>query len=156
MTIYNCFCLIDEFHLINTVAFKAGPKAPAEGLTLISIEEETLPAVIREENEHWSYRVNQGEIESFGKAYIQIYECDECDFERLLLRLVKQASRNGAAQIHVRDNTGHLTLGYKAEYFTFRQEYTQWDEMENAESHWYVTSDEKKNQKTVLEEKKEV
>ena len=58
---------------------KAGPKAPAEGLTLISIEEETLPAVIREENEHWSYRVNQGEIESFGKAYIQIYACDECD-----------------------------------------------------------------------------
>ena len=42
------------------------------------------------------------------------------------MRLVKQASRNGAAQIHVRDNTGHLTLGYKAEYFTFRQEYTQW------------------------------
>lgn len=113
---------------------KAGPKAPAEGLTLISIEEETLPAVIREKNEHWSYRVNQGEIESFGKAYIQIYACDECDFERLLVRLVKQASRNGAAQIHVRDNTGHLTLGYKAEYFTFRQEYTQWKLVKKLES----------------------
>ena len=105
---------------------KAGPKAPAEGLTLISIEEETLPAVIREENEHWSYRVNQGEIESFGKAYIQIYECDECDFERLLLRLVKQASRNGAKQIHVRDNTGHLKIGYQAEYFSFDTSYNQW------------------------------
>ena len=105
---------------------KAGPKAPAEGLTLISIEEETLPAVIREENEHWSYRVNQGEIESFGKAYIQIYACDECDFERLLLRLVKQASRNGAAQIHVRDNTGHLKIGYQAEYFSFDTSYNQW------------------------------
>ena len=68
------------------------------------------------------------------------------------MRLVKQASRNGAAQIHVRDNTGHLTLGYKAEYFIFRQEYTQWDETENAEAHWYVTSDEKK-QKTASEEK---
>lgn len=105
---------------------KAGPKAPAEGLTLISIEEETLPAVIREENEHWSYRVNQGEIESFGKAYIQIYACDECDFERLLVRLVKQASRNGAAQIHVRDNTGHLKIGYQAEYFSFDTSYNQW------------------------------
>lgn len=105
---------------------KAGPKAPAEGLTLISIEEETLPAVIREENEHWSYRVNQGEIESFGKAYIQIYACDECDFERLLLRLVKQASRNGAKQIHVRDNTGHLKIGYQAEYFSFDTSYNQW------------------------------
>ena len=69
------------------------------------------------------------------------------------MRLVKQASRNGAVQIHVRDNTGHLTLGYKAEYFTFRQEYTQWDESENAELHWYVTSDEKKNQKVAQEEK---
>ncbi|MFQ9075008.1 MAG: tRNA pseudouridine(38-40) synthase TruA [Lachnospiraceae bacterium] len=105
---------------------KAGPKAPAEGLTLISIEEETLPAVIREKNEHWSYRVNQGEIESFGKAYIQIYACDECDFERLLVRLVKQASRNGAAQIHVRDNTGHLKIGYQAEYFSFDTSYNQW------------------------------
>lgn len=105
---------------------KAGPKAPAEGLTLISIEEETLPAVIREENEHWSYRVNQGEIESFGKAYIQIYACDECDFERLLVRLVKQASRNGAKQIHVRDNTGHLKIGYQAEYFSFDTSYNQW------------------------------
>ena len=46
---------------------KAGPKAPAEGLTLISIEEEELPAVIREENEHWSYRINQGEIEVLAK-----------------------------------------------------------------------------------------
>ena len=105
---------------------KAGPKAPAEGLTLISIEEEELPAVIREENEHWSYRINQGEIESFGKAYIQIYDCDDCDFERLLLRLVKQASRNGAKQIHVRDNTGHLKIGYQAEYFSFDTSYNQW------------------------------
>ena len=105
---------------------KAGPKAPAQGLTLISIEEEKIPAVIREENSHWSYRLNQGEIESFGQAYIQICSCDEDDFSRLLVRLVKQASRNGAQQINVRDDTGHLTLGYQVEYFRFHQEYTQW------------------------------
>lgn len=105
---------------------KAGPKAPAQGLTLLSIEEEDYPAVIREENSHWSYRLNQGEIESFGQAYIQIYDCDECDFDRLLLRLVKQASRNGAKCIHVRDNTGHLKLGYEAEYFAFDTSYNQW------------------------------
>ena len=42
------------------------------------------------------------------------------------MRLVKQASRNGAAQIHVRDNTGHLKIGYQAEYFSFDTSYNQW------------------------------
>ena len=113
---------------------KAGPKAPAQGLTLLSIEEEDYPAVIREENSHWSYRLNQGEIESFGQAYIQIYACDECDFDRLLFRLVKQASRNGAKCIHVRDNTGHLTIGYQAEYFSFDTSYNQWKLVKTAQT----------------------
>lgn len=105
---------------------QAGPKAPAEGLTLISIEETPPEPVIREENSHWSYRLNQREIRSFGQAYIRIYACDEADFHRLLVRLVKQASRNGAQQIHVRDDTGHLALHYEADYFRFESSFTQW------------------------------
>lgn len=105
---------------------QAGPKAPAEGLTLLSIEEEPLPAEIVEKNSHWSYRVNQKEISSYGQAYIHIYSCDEADFYRLLVRLVKQASRNGAANINVRDDTGHIKSGYKADYFRFGEPYHQW------------------------------
>lgn len=103
---------------------KAGPKAPAHGLTLISIEEEKqLPDMIEEENEHWSYRLIQREIPSYGQAYLTIRSCEEADFDRLLLRLVKQASRNGARGVHVRDLTGRLREGYQAGYFTFRERY---------------------------------
>ena len=105
---------------------KAGPKAPAQGLTLISIEEESLPDIVREENSHWSYRVNQKELAGFGDVYIRIYSCDERDFDRLVIRLVKQASRNGAKKIHVRDDTGRIALNYQAEYFCFKSQYTHW------------------------------
>lgn len=104
----------------------AGPKAPPEGLTLVSIEEEALLPLIEEKNEHWSYRLNQREIPHYGQAYIRIISCDDRDFDRLLTRLVKHASRNGAKQINVRDDTGHVRLGYKADYFTFRNSYRNW------------------------------
>lgn len=105
---------------------KAGPKAPPEGLTLMAIEEVPVEALIEEVNPHWSYRLNQREINAYGAAYLRIRRCDEADFHRLLVRLVKTASRNGAKQIHVCDETGHLALHYQADYFRFESSYAQW------------------------------
>ncbi len=128
---------------------KAGPKAPAHGLTLVSIrEEKTLADLIEEENEHWSYRVFQKLIASEGKAYIEIRLCDEADYEALLLRLVKQASRNGAQEICVCDHEGRIQDKKMTGYFCLKkktdvvlpEELSDWKKQD-----WYMTRDEKKH-----------
>ena len=99
---------------------KAGPSAPACGLTLISIrEEKQLPPCLFEENAHWGYCQIWETMETEGKAYIIINHCEERDSERLLLRLTKQAARNRAGQIAVWDRTGRLKAGDSVQYFTF-------------------------------------
>lgn len=123
---------------------KAGPTAPAHGLTLVSIEEEReLSDEIDEENEHWSYRVIQKEITSCGRAYVILRACEERDFERTLLRLVKQASRNGASEIYVSDHTGHLREGHQAGYFRFGSAQERCA-AQGEVGPWYRTRDEKK------------
>ena len=123
---------------------KAGPKAPAQGLTLVSIEEElTLPAVTDEDNTHWSYRLFQKEVPEGGPAWIEIRACEERDFDRTLLRLTKQASRNGASQVYVCDRTGHLKEGYQTGYFVFGSG-EEHPESPAGEAIWYPTRDEKR------------
>ena len=99
---------------------KAGPRAPAMGLTLKSIvEEKELPELLDEENEHWSYRLYQGDVPAGGDGMIVIRSCTEEDYERLLIRLTKQVSRNGARFVYVQDRTGRLQAGQTAAYFTY-------------------------------------
>ena len=59
---------------------QAGPKAPAHGLTLVSIiEEEELKKEVHIENKYMDYIVVQREIMSKQKAYIIINRCVEED-----------------------------------------------------------------------------
>ncbi|MBQ8639356.1 MAG: tRNA pseudouridine(38-40) synthase TruA [Lachnospiraceae bacterium] len=128
---------------------KAGPKAPAHGLTLVSIEEEKeLPDAIDEANGHWSYLLSMKEIKETGDARLTIRSCEEGGFDRLLLRLTKQASRNGAKTIHVCDWTGQLGEGYQVGYFSFHADETENgnaedSELESMKNRWYWTRDEK-------------
>lgn len=81
----------------------AGQTALAKGLTLVSLDYETeLKPEIVGENKFWKYRLRQDEIVSGQRAYLEIERCVEADFERLLLRVVHQAVRNGALQVLVR------------------------------------------------------
>ena len=99
---------------------KAGPKAPAHGLTLISIGEETeLPEETEVENSMIHYRLIQRETLNKGKAYLIIDRCREQDFAASLLRLSKQATRNGAQKLYVFDREGRLSDGLTLQYFTY-------------------------------------
>lgn len=100
---------------------KAGPKAPAHGLTLVSIQEDkTLKDEIEVENSMIHYRLIQRELREKGKAYLILYRCREEDFEKSLLRLTKQAARNGARQICIHDVQGRIYDGMQLQYFTYR------------------------------------
>ena len=113
---------------------KAGPKAPARGLTLLGIcDRPGIPENITETNPHWSYTLCYDRIEQDGTGYAKIERCDEEDFPALLLRLTKNLSRNGAGEIEVEDAAGRLKDGLKASYFTFYEV-----------SGRFVTRDEKK------------
>ncbi|WP_077609775.1 tRNA pseudouridine(38-40) synthase TruA [Clostridium sp. Marseille-P2415] len=101
----------------------AGPKAAAKGLTLISLDYETeLPERIQGENKEWNYTLFQDKIVSEGKAYLKIHRCREEDFERLLIRVVHQAVRNGAQIVYVRDEekTGRIIPGKSYGFYTFQ------------------------------------
>jgi len=82
------------------------------------------------------------------KAYIEIRACDERDYESLLLRLVKQASRNGAESIYVCDRAGRIEDGMMTGYFCLNEEagFVLPKELEDwKQDGWYVTRDEKKH-----------
>ncbi len=95
---------------------EAGPRAPAMGLTLVAIEEEqALPPVETEDNPHWAYEIDYREKPN---ARVHIFRSDEKDFDALLLRLIKRASRNGALYVYVTDDGGRIRDGGTADYFT--------------------------------------
>lgn len=80
----------------------SGPKAPAKGLTLLSIElEKELPTICEMTNPEFSYRVLQHDIKEKKTAYIQIRYSVEREYLRLIERLVCQAFRNGARTIYL-------------------------------------------------------
>ena len=125
---------------------KAGPKAPPEGLTLKSIEEEKeLAPVIREENPHWSYTLFQDRIPEEQTAFLILAACEERDYDRTLLRLTKQLSRNGAVRIYVLDRTGRLNAGLREDYFTYLPVIPE-DGLPDfpEEGNWFVTGDPRK------------
>lgn len=112
----------------------AGPKAAAKGLTLVSLDyEKELEKEIRGENKEWSYTLSQEEIVSQKKAWLTIHRCRQEDFERLLVRVVHQAVRNGAEKVYVRDEerAGRILLGKSYGCYIFRRE--------AGEEEWLVT-----------------
>lgn len=100
---------------------KAGPKAPAHGLTLVSIREESqLKEEVEIENSMLHYKLIQREITKKGIAYLILYRCQEEDFSSSLLRLTKRATRNGAKKLCVYDVQGRIYDGMELQYFTYR------------------------------------
>lgn len=112
----------------------AGPKAVAKGLTLISLDYETeLENRIEGNNKDWYYTLLQDKIVSEGKAYLTIHRCREEDFDRLLIRVVHQAVRNGAQTVYVRDEEreGRIIPGKSYGFYTFGYD--------DGSQGWYVT-----------------
>ncbi len=100
---------------------KAGPRAPAMGLTLKSIiEEPELTGQLAEENRHWAYMMDYQRLKTENRGFLEIRRCDERDFPALLLRNTKFLSRNGAKEIVLLDRTGRVFNGMESAYFTWR------------------------------------
>lgn len=112
----------------------AGPKAAAKGLTLVSLDYETeLEKQIAGENKEWKYTLFQDEIVSEGKAWLKIHRCREEAFERLLIRVVHQAVRNGAHTVYVKDEekAGRIISGKAYGFYIFKGD--------DGDQGWYVT-----------------
>lgn len=108
----------------------AGQKVPAHGLTLVSIEEEEhLEDIIHVENKYVDYTLIQKEIVPKKKAYIILNRCVDNDYESTIARLTKQATRNGAKDIYICDNTKKLKDGTQIGYYTYKR-YSQLLQME--------------------------
>lgn len=100
---------------------KAGPKAPARGLTLVSLEyEKELKKEIIGQNKSWKYRLIQTEISEKKKAYLVIERCVNENFDSLFTRVVHQAVRNGAEQVFVcdKEDKGRIVIGKHYGYYT--------------------------------------
>lgn len=80
----------------------SGPKAPAKGLTLVSIElERKLPEKWEIENEECSYRVLQQDINVNRTAYIQVDRSMDESYLHLVERNTRQALRNNARTVYL-------------------------------------------------------
>jgi len=89
----------------------AGPKAPAKGLTLVSIEfEKELPEKWGTRNEEFVYQVFQQDIEKKKVAYIQVEYCIEEEYLSLIERIARQVFRNGARTVYLTQTKGIKVL----------------------------------------------
>ncbi|MBT9777160.1 tRNA pseudouridine(38-40) synthase TruA [Clostridium sp. MCC353] len=83
---------------------KAGPKVPAKGLTLVSLEYETeLPKWLEGENKYWSYGALQTHIKEEKTGYLLIKRCADEEWAGVLRRMIHQIVRNGADFVYVAD-----------------------------------------------------
>ncbi len=83
---------------------KAGPCAPAKGLTLVGIEyEQTLADELHVINERMHYSFVQKEIKSKQEACLIIFRCQEELLGDLIVRMTKKAFRLGAKRFYVQN-----------------------------------------------------
>ena len=83
---------------------EAGVKAPAEGLTLKSIDHvERLPQLERNTNDWIDYSVYRGELETEKRVYMVIHQCRDTERNRMIERTAKQAFRDGAGELWTAD-----------------------------------------------------
>ena len=131
---------------------KAGPRAPAMGLTLKSIVDlPELSGQTVEENRHWAYTMDYGQIRTEGRGFMEIRACDAGDFQALLLRNTKYLSRNGAGEVVLLDRTGRVRDGLESAYFCWKSAdpakipgasvFAAGLQPSEAEGAWFVTGD---------------
>lgn len=83
---------------------RAGPTAPARGLTLADMEYETeLSQWQYSENSEWKYRILQSHIREAQVAYFLIERCLDEEWAGLVRRNVHHAFQNGARKVLVAD-----------------------------------------------------
>lgn len=83
----------------------AGAKAPAEGLTLISIcHLEKLDPVERNTNDWIDYTIDRSEVTENGKVRMYIHSCVEAERERMIRRTAAHAFRDGASELWVAES----------------------------------------------------
>ncbi len=79
---------------------RAGPTAPARGLTLVEMKYETVLSPWKHsENAEWSYYVLQSHIKEKETAFFLIERCREEDWTGLIRRNVHHAFQNGARRV---------------------------------------------------------
>ena len=82
----------------------AGQTAPAQGLTLVSLDYETeLPQWHLAENRQYNYDVLQSHIEAERIAYLLVERCQDDEWERLLRRTIHHAVLDGAKAVYLID-----------------------------------------------------
>lgn len=80
----------------------AGPKVPAKGLTLVSIEiEQELPEILEVKNEEFCYRILQHEVLEKRIVYLQVKYSIAEEYLPLVERNTRQALRNGARTVYL-------------------------------------------------------
>ena len=90
----------------------ASQTAPARGLTLVGIEyEKDLADCLIVREQEWRYGIWQKEIDSAGEAYLYVDYCEDRDWERNLVRLVKKSMRDGARRVWVCDCENRIQEG---------------------------------------------
>lgn len=94
--------------------YKAGPKAPAQGLTLVGIEfEKELEDRVEIQNKESCYWIWQNRIKEEKKAVIVIKRCEREVLERLIERNTRKVIRNGAEKVQVLMKKGLKEDGLK-------------------------------------------
>ena len=82
----------------------SGPKAPAEGLTLVSIRHvASMPVRERNQNQWIDYTVDRSLLETEKEVLMEIHRCVSSERERMIARTAKHAFWDGAEKLRVRD-----------------------------------------------------
>lgn len=122
----------------------AGPKVPAKGLTLVSLDYEKEPAKeIVGENKYWHYRIDQSRMREDGRTVISVYRCVDEEWDGLLKRIIHQAFRNGTARVYVADlEKKRLGEGIRYGYYTLSYPKAHEDWMpEKKDVQWFFVTD---------------
>lgn len=120
---------------------KAGPTAPARGLTLVDMKyEEELPQWQQSKNSEWEYQILQSHIREAQTAYFLIERCLDGEWEGLVRRNVHHAFQNGARFVLMADlEKNRLQAGQRYGYYRI----DRWEEGRLGEAFRLLDEEEK-------------